>query len=231
MGRDLAKRNVGEGTPFFELLDERARCGLMDSGRQRRLPSGRTVIFEGDESRDVMVVLEGHLKLQMAGREGREFVLDVVGPGVLLGELGFLDGEPRSATAVTMEPSCLLVVANPAFDSFLASHPAALHAFHAVLAARLRHADQRSLQLATTDALGRVCARLVELATHVESSQLNGAVLRMPLTQSDLAAWTGLSREAVVKALRTLRRLGWIDNHGAELHINDLSSLQHRCGA
>ena len=229
MGQDPVQRNVGEGTPFFDLLAQSARDVLISAGRQRRLPSGRLVIVEGDESRDVVVVLEGHLKIEMAGPNGRDFVLDVVGPGVLLGELGFLDGEPRAASAVTMEPVCLLVVGNPAFDDFLAVHPEAQRAFYAVLAARLRHADQRSLELATTDALGRVCARLVELA-HAEAEGVNCAVLRMPLTQTDLASWTGLSREAVVKALRTLRRLGWIDNRGAELEIHDLVSLRIRCG-
>jgi CRP-like cAMP-binding protein len=48
------------------------------------------------------------------------------------------------------------------------------------------------------------------------------------MSQTDLAAWAGLSREAVVKALRSLRALGWIESHGRDLTIIDLDRIVER---
>ena len=75
--------------------------------------------------------------------------------------------------------------------------------------------------------MGRVCARLVELADR-QGKPKNGLVVESPVSQADLAAWTGLSREAVVKALRALRQLGWIENRGRTIAIRDIERLRHR---
>lgn len=52
--------------------------------------------------------------------------------------------------------------------------------------------------------------------------------LSSPLSQADLAAWTGLSRVAVVKVLRVLRELGWIENRGRAIVIRELDQLRQR---
>jgi CRP-like cAMP-binding protein len=70
--------------------------------------------------------------------------------------------------------------------------------------------------------LARVCGRLAHLAG-------DGRVeLRVPMSQSDLAAWAGLSRGAVVKALRTLRALGWIESRGRDIVLLDVSAILDR---
>jgi CRP-like cAMP-binding protein len=48
------------------------------------------------------------------------------------------------------------------------------------------------------------------------------------MSQHDLAAWAGLSREAVVKGMQTLRRLGWIETTGRDVVILDLVALERR---
>ena len=112
----------------------------------------------------------------------------------------------------------------------------------AVLAHRLRRADHRQLELALGDSVGRVCSRLVELSQHwaapitvlrpdgTQAGDENDIQFSLPLTQTELAAWTGLSREAVVKALHKLRALGWIENKGTTFLIHDIDALRHRGG-
>lgn len=94
---------------------------------------------------------------------------------------------------------------------------------------RLRGSVRRQLEHGTGDAMGRLCGRLVELADQYGQPGQDGTVaVRSPVSQADLAAWTGLSREAVVKALRPLRQLGWIDNQGRRITILQAASLQAR---
>jgi CRP-like cAMP-binding protein len=76
--------------------------------------------------------------------------------------------------------------------------------------------------------MGRVCARLIELADRYGYRDGDTTVIHSPLSQADLAAWTGLSREAVVKALRQLRTTGWISNRGPDITVHDLERLRRR---
>ncbi len=71
---------------------------------------------------------------------------------------------------------------------------------------RLRDADSKRAEFAAFDTVGRVASRLLELAERFgENAGGNGILITLPLTQEELAGWTGSSREAVSKALSTLR--------------------------
>ena len=51
-----------------------------------------------------------------------------------------------------------------------------------------------------------------------------------PLNQSDIASWAGLSREAVVKALRSLRDVGWVTTTGRLITVVDPGAVTRRAG-
>jgi CRP-like cAMP-binding protein len=63
---------------------------------------------------------------------------------------------------------------------------------------------------------------------HGEPAGEHAVVVRSQLSQTDLASWAGLSREAVVKALRALRQLGWIETEGRTIAIRDLEAVRRR---
>ena len=54
------------------------------------------------------------------------------------------------------------------------------------------------------------------------------AEVDLGLTQMEFAQWCGLSREAVVKALRKLRTLGWIDQEEGRVTIHERAQLRQR---
>ena len=55
-----------------------------------------------------------------------------------------------------------------------------------------------------------------------------GLVIESPISQAELANWAGLSREAVVKALRALRSLGWIESRRNTIVVHDLAAIRAR---
>ena len=78
-------------------------------------------------------------------------------------------------------------------------------------------------------ATARVCARLDDMASRYGVINAHGdVVVDAPVTQLDVAQWAGLSREAVVKALRSLRCLGWVDVRGRAFVIRDRPALRRR---
>jgi CRP/FNR family cyclic AMP-dependent transcriptional regulator len=99
----------------------------------------------------------------------------------------------------------------------------------AVVVRRLRQANRRQLEVSTADALGRVCTRLGEMADRYGARDGTGPVrIELAINQTELAQWCGLSREAVVKALRKLRQLGWVTSVDGVITIEDRDQVRAR---
>lgn len=213
---------------FLARLPTAAAEELHRLGARRRFPAGSVIFLEGDPAHELLVLLDGQLKLSADSSDGREVVLDVFGPGMVVGELSVIDARPRSATVGALSAVEVLSISAVEFNAFLDRHPAVLRLLLIDVIDRLRTRVRHQMEFGARDALGRVCARLTELADRYGEPEGDRILLRCPVTQSDLAAWTGLSREAVVKALATLRRLGWAQNQGADYTINDLERMRSR---
>jgi CRP-like cAMP-binding protein len=204
---------------------------LRHLGTRRALPAGSTLFVEGDEPYDLMIIETGDVKLVTTALNGQETVLDVLGAGEVLGELSAIDGAPRSATAVALTAVELTSISVDRFLVFLRANPSLMGALLAVTVRRLRLSNRRQLEFTTADALGRVCARLDELADRYGRDgdrAADGIQIELPITQTELAQWCGLSREAVVKALRKLRDLGWISITDREVSVLDRSKVRNR---
>jgi CRP-like cAMP-binding protein len=148
----------------------------------------------------------------------------------MIGDLSALDGEPRSASAVTVSEVEAIVVSGSTLARALDDAGAAREIIR-MLASRLRDADRKRLEFAALDTLGRVAWRLLELSERFGSESGEGISVELPLTQEQLAGWCGASRESTVKALTSLRRLGCITTGRRSLVVRDLEALrQHTRG-
>lgn len=215
-------------SPFLARLDPTTAAELLALGRDNRHPPRSVVFFEGDEASRVLVVRSGHVKVVATSVDGREVVLDVLGEGEILGELSAIDGQPRSATAMAVTATHLTAIELGRFRAFLESHPAVAMELLRSVAGRLRNASRRQLEFGTTDALGRVCGRLVEMMGRYGERVDEQVSIASPLSQSEIAGWAGLSREAIVKALGALRTLGWITSNGRTITVVDAASVRAR---
>jgi CRP-like cAMP-binding protein len=101
-----------------------------------------------------------------------------------------------------------------------------------MLVRRLTEASRDVVDLATQDSVGRIAKRLLELAadhgTPVEGGA-GGVRIELSLTQDELASWTGATRETVSRALRLMRRLGWVATEQRLITILDAEALRERC--
>jgi CRP-like cAMP-binding protein len=97
-----------------------------------------------------------------------------------------------------------------------------------MLSSRLRDADEKRVEFAAYDSVGRVARRLVEMAGRFGDPEGLGVRITLPLTQEELAGWTGSSREAVSKALQALRDRGLIETKRRAVTVLDLEGLTRR---
>jgi CRP/FNR family cyclic AMP-dependent transcriptional regulator len=102
-----------------------------------------------------------------------------------------------------------------------------LHLLRAVTA-KLRDADRKRVEFGAQDMLGRVAARLVELADEFGLTSDAGLVIDLSFPQQELADWIGASRESVVKALSQMRAWGWIETGRRAITVHNLLALQAR---
>lgn len=213
---------------FLAKLDEGQRSALAALGRHRRFRRGATLFNEGDESSNVVVLRSGRVKISFFTEDGHEVVLAIREPGDLLGELSVLDGGPRSATATALEDVEALAVPADGFTAFLQDHTGVALLLLRMLSGRLRDADVKRIEYGAQDTVGRVARRLVELADRFGEVSTEGVRITVPLSQQELAGWTGASREAVSKALQSLRNRGWIATHRKHITVLDVEALTRR---
>jgi CRP/FNR family cyclic AMP-dependent transcriptional regulator len=213
---------------FLEALGEGQADALRALGRVRRHPVGAALFNEREPGDTVHVLLAGRVKLSHATDSGREALLGIREPGDLIGEMSAIDEAPRSATAVALEPVEVLTVSTPAFTAFLDRTPGVALVLLRVIIRRLRDADAKRVEFLAQDTVGRVCSRLLELGDRFGEPAADGVHVDVAITQEDLAGWTGSSREAVIRALRTLRELGWIATRRRGITLLEVEMLRRR---
>jgi CRP-like cAMP-binding protein len=103
--------------------------------------SGHTVFREGDAGDTMFVVLEGAVEVSHDGR-----VIETIGAGQIIGELALIDTGPRSASATAVAPSRLVSVGKKEFTFLVQEHPTFALQVMAVMAERLRRANDRVSQ-------------------------------------------------------------------------------------
>jgi CRP-like cAMP-binding protein len=114
---------------------------------------------------------------------------------------------------------------------FLGKHPDSGLVLIRMLVRRLAEAERDRLDLATQDSVGRLAKRLLELAADHGSPTERGTRIGLPLSQDELASWTGATRETVSRALRLMRSLGWVVTDHGSITILDPAALRERSSA
>jgi CRP/FNR family transcriptional regulator, cyclic AMP receptor protein len=210
---------------FLEELEAAERADLEQLGAVRRYRRGDVLFHQGDDAGAVVVLRDGHVKATMLD-DGREVILAFPGPGELLGELSAVDGEPRSATVRAVDEIEALVIPGSAFRAFLQRRPRVALVLLRSVSERLRESDRQRVDYAVNDVVVRVAGRLVELCDRFGSADGAAIDIGLAITQDELAAWAGASREAVAKAMALLRTLGWVQTERRRILVLDLPALR-----
>jgi len=211
---------------FLSSLEADDIAALELLGTTRAFARGQTLFHESQLPDRVLVVRAGMVKVTSTTSAGREVVLAFRGAGELVGELAALDGEPRSATVRAIEGVSALALSVDAFRGFLESRPAVALILLRMLARRLRDADAKRIEFASSTTIERVAARLLEFSERFGHEDASGTVhIALPLSQEELAGSTGASIESVGRALHTLRTLSCVETRRREIRILDPGRL------
>jgi CRP/FNR family cyclic AMP-dependent transcriptional regulator len=163
------------------------------------------VVSEGDSTDSLYVVMSGRVKVFVADENGRELVVNTIGAGDFFGEL-VLDGQARAASVMTLEPSRFFVIPQRDVDALLTGDPQFARHLVRKLIRRVRSLTQQVRDLALRD----VYTRLVRFLEEQAVEEGGRRVVRERLTQAEIAARIGGSREMVSRILSDLSAGGYI---------------------
>lgn len=213
----MDERELLRTVPLFSELSDDAITSLSRLAARRRYPRDTVVFFENEEGDCLFMILEGRIKVTILGDDGREIILTMLGPGDLFGEMALLDNEPRSATAIAVEESELLLLQRSDFQAVVGENPGISIALIKVLTARLRRANHQIQTLALLDVYGRVARVILDMAREEGRRLKDGRIAFRRATHQEIANRIGTTRETVTRMLKDLERQGLVRVEGREI--------------
>ncbi len=162
--------------PLFYGLDPETREVVKRHSALRSVRRNTVVIQKGDESGALYVVISGRLKVSVADEQGKEVILNTLGPGDYFGELAILGDTPRTATVVSLEDSNLLTLSRMAFLELVREQPDIALAVIRNLTARVAQLTEQVGRLALGDVYSRIRDLLNEHAVEEEQEAAHALV-------------------------------------------------------
>jgi CRP-like cAMP-binding protein len=215
-------------TALFRDLNQTLLTQLTQDFRQRSYRSGDVIFHQGDEGRNLFVIMRGTVRVYHLSPGGEETTITILAPRQLLGEFSLLDGHPRSATAEAISTCTLLEMSAERCLYHLTHIPGLALALARQVVQKVRWTSMYAESLARMDAAGRFLHFLLlyneelgQVVTPGKRYELN-----LGLTQDELASLIGARRQWVNKILGewSVRELVAFDN--GVLTILDLPRVQ-----
>jgi CRP/FNR family transcriptional regulator, cyclic AMP receptor protein len=214
--------------PLFRDLAEADLAMLASTLRTRRYRRGEVIFHQGDPGDALHIILTGRVKISSPSDSGVEAILTTLRPGEFFGSLALLDGAPRSASATAVEATETVILPRDRFRQLLNDWPEIRDHVFEELAGELRRLTFHVEELHFLDIAGRLAARLARMAEEQGTSAGVGEIrLEGPLTQGELAAMVGSTRQSVNKLLGYLTDDGLIRMDRDVIVVRDLAGL-HR---
>ena len=207
--------------PLFSELSETQLDEITKISVKQVYKKDNMVLIEEEIGSTMFIILFGRVKISRISDEGREVILSILVDGDFFGEMSILDGQTRSANAVTLEDTELLIIRRENFLQMLHDYPQVAINLLKELAHRLRRSDSQIKSLSLQNALGKVASTILRIADDsgiIKQGQVE--IAQLP-PQQDLANMAGTSRETISRVIKSLNQLGYVKKEGSKLRILD----------
>ncbi|CAN5550844.1 cAMP-activated global transcriptional regulator CRP [soil metagenome] len=217
-------------TDLFKNLDPPVLDQLARSVTFRNYRRGHLIFAQGEPGDSLFVISEGLVKVFVTSEEGEDMVLVTLRPPETFGELALIDGGLRSASAEALEPTTTLTLSRGTLIELLQRHPNLAQALLSSLGGLVRRLTEQAADLVFLDLHGRVAKLLLTLAEERGRHEGLEVLLDLQVTQGDLAAMVGGSRQSVKHILHAFQRRGYLEVEGRRIALKDLTALAKRAG-
>ena len=216
---------------LFEGLADDELQNLNELLRTRNFAQGANIITVAQPGEVVYILLDGTVKIYVDQMDGSEVILAFLGPGDTVGEMSLVDSVGRSANVVTLERCSCLVMDQKAFNQSLKTINKLSYNLVSLMSRRLRLANEQIQALSTLDVRGRVARQILAFARQYgRADAADGIRIPLRLTQTDVAALVGASRERVNQVIVEFKESGYITVDASHhVTVHDLQALVNSC--
>ena len=208
-----------EGLEFADAL------ALAQAGEVRMYERWELLFAPEEEVRWLQIVLSGRVKITRATDGGKEIILEILGPGQIIGEEHFLNSPHRSYAEV-VEETVTLNVPPKALENLIRTRPAVGRLLMGALSAKLQEREEQVEDLVLRSVPARVAHTLLKLADEHGIMKSGTQLIDMRLTHQDVANMVGASRETVTNVLNDFRSKGWVDLAHRQIALRDVLALE-----
>jgi len=209
---------------FFGSLSDSALDALIQRGHIKQYATGDVICRRQERGDTLMAIVTGRIKVLSNTVDGKEIVLNFLGPGDTTGEIAVLDGKHRTADVIALEKSEVFLVHSRDVLPLLIAHPQALLEVVQVLCEKLRAASA-IIEDSSLDVRRRTARGLLRLAWQHGRTSKEGVRVDLKVSQSELGSYLGLSRENVNRQLGQLRLANVLRNTGTHIIVTDEAAL------
>jgi CRP-like cAMP-binding protein len=214
-----------QNLPLFSGLSAEEIDRLAAATAQVRAPSGTLVFRRGDPCNGFHVIVYGQIKLALAGRDGSEKVVEVLGPGQSFGEAVMFLEQPYVVFAEALTDTMLLFIGKSALFAEIDRNPRFARKMLAGLAMRLHRLVGDLEAFSLKSGTQRVIAYLLRDAP-VEAEVGTPFEVELTTSKGVLASRLNITREHFSRILHELTTAGLIKVRGRQVSVLDLAQLR-----
>lgn len=217
---DLTAPSVLQG------LSSELLCRIVERSTVWAYDKGEMVFATGDEEAGLYGVEQGSVSLSVDSPDGSRRVLTVQQPGSWFGLISAIDRKPKMHDAYASEPSLIRRLSAEAFDVITGADAGYMRQFAVLLASQTRLSVEGMLDASTLTPAARLAKRVLNLA---ELFGGDDGAIALDISQEDLAALLGTSRQTINRILGDWEVRGWIARSYKRLRIvrpENLRSVQ-----
>ncbi|GBD05237.1 CRP-like cAMP-activated global transcriptional regulator [bacterium HR20] len=214
---------------IFGELDAESMEQLERMTTSEEVRKGELLYFPAQPSRAVFFLKRGHIKISRFDENGREMIVDILGPGEIFGEI-FEEGAGTSAydTAETLDDVLICAISPEDFRLLLSRHPEASFELVKQVGFRLRRIERRLIDYLNCDVVTRLVRLLVSLAEDFGKIRQGIVIISLPLSHSEIAMLIGASRQTVTSLLTQLRSEGILEYSRHQIILKQYEDLRKR---
>ena len=209
---------------LFSWLQEEELQRLASRSEMVACKRNTTFYFAHEQSDSIYLMKQGRVKLTRTSAEGREVILDILGPGEIFGELAVTGEELRTHSATAVDDALVCIIARQEFEALLRRHPEMALRVLKLVGLRRRELEMRLEDLIFQPVANRLVLTLLWQARRHGTKGADGSV-NLPLTQKDLAHLVGASREAVAEQIAEFKQAGLLETGYRSIKLADPKGL------
>lgn len=212
--------------PGFEDLAPEDLAMINQVTIERKYKKNGTIFIEGEPGEGFHYIKTGKIKIVKASVDGREHIINILGPGEVFAEVLLFNDEAYPATALALEDSCVGVIRNDKLEAILVDHPRiALHIIK-VMSKKIRFIQMKIKSLAFSDSYAKIAQTLEGLARRYGRKTARGLEIDLNMTRQDVANLAGTTRETASRVVSIMKKDKVLDADERRIIILDQDGLR-----